>query len=156
LMPSVLGESSGLLIVIRLMVTLSQASGLIVHIGELRNVRPSTSTLREFTKRKSSGRRTSMPLLARWSCHHISPRASMVPRPVSETLSRSSPAISGARRGGTLGPSHLLDHMGKSSLFWLPRSVAPASRCRVMLLFSQSVPVTYLPAGTSTVPPPPR
>src|SRR3954451_19825642 len=136
------------------MVTLLHASGVSVHIGESRNVNPSIRTLRELTSRNVNGRSSSLttPLCCRF--HHTCPRASTVPRPTSETFSRSSPQNIAACRCFTPGPSHLLDHIGNSPISWLPRSVAPGCTSRVMLLLSHSVPVTYCPGGTSTVPPP--
>src|SRR5207253_794995 len=99
LIPSVFGDSGGFWIVTLSIITLSHASGLIVQYGDRLNVSPSTSTFLQFTRRSVRGRITSRPLDERCISHHISPRASIVPRPTSATFSRFSPANSGAYRG---------------------------------------------------------
>src|SRR5262245_50397736 len=109
LMPSVFGESGGLTTVTAWIVTLSHASGLIVHMGEFFSVIPLICTLRQSTTRTRIGRRAT-PGSLRCDSHQICPRPSIVPRPVIAMFSNPSPQISAAREIFTPGPSHLLDH----------------------------------------------
>src|SRR6185436_281197 len=95
LIPSVLGESAGLIMVTPRMLTFWQWTGLIVQLGELIAVISSINKLLQSEKLMRRGRGcASAPSF--FACHHFAPRPSMVPRPVMEMLLRFCPVISGA------------------------------------------------------------
>ncbi len=126
-MPSVLGESGGLMMERRARVTLSQATGTTAQAPELLISMFSMRTLRQLTRRmRREGKWSSC--LRRLRSHQSEPLPSILPRPVMAMFSRFSPAMRPVKEGGELGPSHWLVQRGYLASSGMPRRVAPASR----------------------------